>query len=78
MVSNSLHIYRPIYYNVVLPIDLLWTNPQFRIALTAADEDATDGKCTVIVSLMQKTEDQSLDLSINYQVYKVSCPVLVR
>ena len=37
---------------------LYWTNPQFSIVLEDVDEDddehPSDGKCTLVVSLMQK------------------------
>ena len=53
----------------LLVTDLYWTNPQFSIDVT---ETGDDGKCAVIISLMQKTEDMQKEHSINFILFKVS------
>ena len=50
--------------------DLFWTNPQLRLKLKESDDDNEDGLCTVIISLMQKTNDYHL--FIGFHVYQVN------
>ncbi|KAI0220352.1 Calpain-B [Lamellibrachia satsuma] len=49
--------------------ELFWTNPQLRLHLKDSDDDNKDGLCTVIISLMQKSNDFSL--FIGFHVYQV-------
>jgi len=48
---------------------LFWTNPQLRLTLYESDDDNSDGLCTAIISLMQKTNDAHL--FIGFHVYQV-------
>ncbi|MBN3324043.1 CAN9 protein, partial [Atractosteus spatula] len=55
-------------------IDTFWTNPQFKVTLTDADDD-DDDVCTFIVALMQKNRRQlrkeGLDLeTIGFTIYE--------
>ena len=52
--------------------DLFWTNPQYGVNLKQADDDDEDGQCTMVVSLMQKSETMQYDeLFISFFLYKV-------
>ncbi len=60
------------HYNVLLAT--FWTNPQFRITVTDADENDDEDVGTMIVGLMQKNM-RSRGLSFNtigYMIYKVN------
>ncbi|KAG7493011.1 hypothetical protein MATL_G00020760 [Megalops atlanticus] len=55
-------------------IDTFWTNPQFKLTLVDADDDADD-QCSVIVALMQKNRrklrKEGLDLeTIGFAIYE--------
>lgn len=56
--------------------DTFWHNPQYRITLTEVDEDDEEGKCTLIVALMQKhrrsKRNAGVDLlTIGFAIYHV-------
>ena len=42
------------------------------MSVEEADDENGDGRCTVIIALMQKTVDYQIDLSISYQLFRVS------
>ncbi|OCT68063.1 calpain-2 catalytic subunit [Xenopus laevis] len=55
--------------------DTFWTNPQFLVTLTEQDEEK-HGKCTLLVSLMQKNRRQGRAkgrdfLSVGFEIYQV-------
>nr|CAD7257786.1 unnamed protein product [Timema shepardi] len=56
-----------------------WRNPQYLITLTDADKDDGDGKCTVLVALMQKNRraqrKMGLEvLSIGFEIFHLADP----
>ena len=65
--------------------DLYWTNPQFLVTPTEPDDsdgdDVTDGKCVLIVSLMQKDsralrsvlKTDMANVAMAFDIYKVRC-----
>ncbi|KAK2154376.1 hypothetical protein LSH36_269g00026 [Paralvinella palmiformis] len=59
--------------------ELFWTNPQFAVTLNKTDDVDADGRCTLVVSLMQKSEDLKNDLYISYKIYQLRSnkPVLL-
>lgn len=51
---------------------LLWTNPQVAVTLTDEDDIDKDGKCTMVISLMKRTENLGLfDTYISFFLYKL-------
>lgn len=55
-------------------LETFWRNPQFVVTLDDEDDDDNDGKCTIIIALMQKhrraNRNMGLDtLSIGFAVY---------
>ncbi|ELU07186.1 hypothetical protein CAPTEDRAFT_98040 [Capitella teleta] len=53
--------------------DLFWRNPQFGIELFQSDDEDGDGKCSMVVSLMQKAETMQFgDLYISFFLYRVN------
>lgn len=57
--------------------DTFWHNPQYTITLEEPDEEDDEGKCTVIVALMQKNRRSRRNLgmeclTIGFAVYHVS------
>ena len=57
---------------MLLFVELYWINPQFSVTLNKADDGDKDGKCTLVVSLIQKDEDLKFDLYISFAIFKVS------
>lgn len=58
-------------------LDTFWHNPQYVITLTDPDFDDDEGKCTVIVALMQKNRRSRRNmgsdcLTIGFALYKVT------
>ncbi|XP_017468261.1 PREDICTED: calpain-A [Rhagoletis zephyria] len=58
-------------------LDTFWSNPQYVITLTDPDEDDDDGKCTVIVALMQKNRRSKRNmgmecLTIGFAIYHLA------
>ncbi|XP_054736946.1 calpain-A [Anastrepha obliqua] len=58
-------------------LDTFWLNPQYVITLRDPDEDDDDGKCTVIVALMQKNRRSKRNmgmecLTIGFAIYHLS------
>nr|CAD7438599.1 unnamed protein product [Timema bartmani] len=56
-----------------------WRNPQYLITLTDADKDDGDGKCTILVALMQKNRraqrKMGLEvLSIGFEIFHLADP----
>lgn len=57
--------------------ETFWHNPQYRITLVDVDEDDDEGKCTLIVALMQKNRRSQRNmgvevLTIGFAIYHVS------
>ena len=52
-------------------VDLYWINPQFAVTLKLSDDEDKDGRCTMAVSLMQKSEDMQYERYIQFTIYKV-------
>uniref|UniRef100_A0A8D8V3P1 Calpain-A n=1 Tax=Cacopsylla melanoneura TaxID=428564 RepID=A0A8D8V3P1_9HEMI len=60
-------------------LETFWCNPQFKITLTEVDENDEDGKCTVIIALMQKNRRAQRKagaecLTIGFAVYQIEDP----
>ncbi|XP_008471786.2 calpain-A isoform X4 [Diaphorina citri] len=60
-------------------LETFWCNPQFKITLTEVDENDEDGKCTVIIGLMQKNRRAQKKtgaecLTIGFAVYQIEDP----
>uniref|UniRef100_A0A0A1XHT6 Calpain-B n=1 Tax=Zeugodacus cucurbitae TaxID=28588 RepID=A0A0A1XHT6_ZEUCU len=58
-------------------LETFWHNPQYVITLTDPDEDDDDGKCTVIVALMQKNRRSKRNrgmecLTIGFAIYHLT------
>ncbi|CAD7012448.1 unnamed protein product [Ceratitis capitata] len=58
-------------------LDTFWHNPQYVITLMDPDEDDDDGKCTVIVALMQKNRRSKRNmgmecLTIGFAIYHLT------
>lgn len=58
-------------------LDTFWHNPQYVITLKEPDEDDPEGKCTVIVALMQKNrrsrKNEGMDcLTIGFAIYRLT------
>ncbi|XP_039954339.1 calpain-A isoform X2 [Bactrocera tryoni] len=58
-------------------LDTFWHNPQYVITLADPDEDDDDGKCTVIVALMQKNRRSKRNmgmecLTIGFAIYHLT------
>ncbi|XP_067627682.1 calpain-A [Eurosta solidaginis] len=58
-------------------LDTFWLNPQYVITLVDPDEDDDDGKCTVIVALMQKNRRSKRNmgmecLTIGFAIYHLT------
>lgn len=63
-------------------IDTFASNPQYRITLTETDDEENDGKCTVIVALMQKNRRSKRrmgleELSVGFVLYYVSSNIIL-
>ena len=60
-----------LYYDrwLLLIADLFWRNPQFGIELKASDDSDSDGKCSMVVSLMQKATTLQFDDVYMYSNY---------
>ncbi|KAK9722062.1 Calpain family cysteine protease [Popillia japonica] len=60
-------------------LETFWHNPQYRVTLTEADDDDEEGKCTMIVALMQKNRrsqrNMGIDtLAIGFAIYYLPNP----
>ncbi|KAF5298518.1 hypothetical protein FQR65_LT00060 [Abscondita terminalis] len=60
-------------------LETFWHNPQYRITLNESDDDDEEGKCTVIIALMQKNRRsrkmQGVEfLTIGFAVYYLPDP----
>ncbi|GJQ77204.1 hypothetical protein Trydic_g14875 [Trypoxylus dichotomus] len=60
-------------------LETFWHNPQYRVTLTEVDEGDEDGKCTLIVALMQKNRrsqrNMGIDvLTIGFAIYYLPNP----
>lgn len=58
----------PVVKNIpylIIP-DTFWHNPQYRVTLTEPDEDDDDGKCTIIVALMQKNRRLKRTMGVEF------------
>ena len=52
-------------------LGLYWTNPQFAMTLLEADDDDSDGQCTVIVNLLQINVDNMDDMFLGINIFRV-------
>ena len=58
---------------------MYWINPQFSVRLSEPDADFEDGKCTLLISLMQKNsrllrtylKKNMANIAMGFDVYKV-------
>lgn len=65
------------FIEVLKFLETFWHNPQYRITLVEPDDNDDDGKCTLIVALMQKNRraqrNMGMDvLTIGFAIYHVS------
>ena len=51
-----------------------WLNPQYAFTLSKPDKDASDGKCTFIVSLMQeiRARNEEKNAKMTLRIFQVS------
>ena len=62
--------------NIKLVTETYWTNPQYQVSITDADDDDEEEIGTIIVGLMQKGRRQLKqygvgNLTIGYDIYSV-------
>ncbi|XP_071050221.1 calpain-A-like isoform X2 [Onthophagus taurus] len=60
-------------------LETFWHNPQYRVTLTEVDDDDEEGKCTLIVALMQKNRrsqrNMGIDvLTVGFAIYHLPYP----
>lgn len=77
LLINNDYLINYIHYltNIIIQATF-WTNPQYKIEVSDADVDTSDGKGTIILGVMQKErrrmKKEGIDLlTIGYAVYKV-------
>ncbi|XP_060081791.1 calpain-B-like [Ylistrum balloti] len=54
--------------------DLYWRNPQFFVTLKDVDETDNSGKCTLIVSLLEKEQDNRNKVAMAFDIYRLKNP----
>lgn len=58
-------------YSSPLCTDLYWKNPQFSVTLRDVDDADNKPTCTVIISLIEKEQNNKSQIAIGFDVYKV-------
>ena len=51
--------------------ELFWKNPQFQLRLIDKDVTSRSDKCTLIISLMEKEQDNKSKIAVGFDVYTV-------
>nr|XP_019920739.2 calpain-9-like isoform X3 [Crassostrea gigas]XP_034311076.1 calpain-9-like isoform X4 [Crassostrea gigas] len=54
--------------------DLYWKNPQFSVTLRDVDDADNKPTCTVIISLIEKEQNNKSQIAIGFDVYKLKYP----
>lgn len=67
---DRLAIYMFIYH-LCIYTDLYWKNPQFSVTLRDVDDADNKPTCTVIISLIEKEQNNKSQIAIGFDVYKV-------
>lgn len=58
-------------YHLCIYTDLYWKNPQFSVTLRDVDDADNKPTCTVIISLIEKEQNNKSQIAIGFDVYKV-------